>query len=95
MKTTRECFIALEKKNETIRKIIEDSYMAGQADSGVNPSYSDAQRYCNELIKAIKNSHPQTMHGALDAALIIVQDVAHNNNNTEYTEKDNERKNRI
>ena len=35
--------------NETIREIIEDAHMAGQADAGVDPVCSNARSYCNDL----------------------------------------------
>ena len=35
--------------NDTIREIIEQAHMAGQNDAGVDPSYSNAQIYCNSL----------------------------------------------
>ena len=38
--------------NDMIREIIEDSHMAGQADAGVDPSYSNAQRYCDSLFSS-------------------------------------------
>ena len=33
------------------RELIEAAFMAGQADTGVDPSYSNAQRYVDELEK--------------------------------------------
>jgi hypothetical protein len=38
--------------SKTIRNLIEDAHMAGQADSGTDPGYSDAQRYCDDLFDA-------------------------------------------
>ena len=35
--------------NDAIRGIIEQAHMAGQADAGVDPGYSNAQAYCTEL----------------------------------------------
>jgi len=35
--------------NKTIREIIEDAHQAGQADAGVDPSYNNAQAYCDKL----------------------------------------------
>ena len=35
--------------NDVIREIIEDAHQAGQADAGVDPSYSNARAYCDEL----------------------------------------------
>lgn len=37
--------------NEAIREIIEAAHMAGQIDAGVDPSYSSAQYYCNNLFE--------------------------------------------
>ena len=38
--------------NDTIREIIEDAHQAGQADAGVDPSYSNARAYCDRLFPA-------------------------------------------
>lgn len=35
--------------NDTIREIIEAAHMAGQANAGVDPGYSNAKAYCNNL----------------------------------------------
>ena len=35
--------------NDVIREIIEDAHQAGQADAGVDPSYSNAKAYCDRL----------------------------------------------
>ena len=37
--------------NEAIRSIIEDAHMAGQADAGVDPGYSNARAYCDCLFE--------------------------------------------
>jgi len=35
--------------NDVLRKIVEQAHMAGQADAGIDPSYRNAQRYCDGL----------------------------------------------
>ena len=35
--------------NDVIREIIEQAHMAGQINAGVDPSFSNAQEYCDKL----------------------------------------------
>lgn len=37
-------------KKENLEDIIEQAFMAGQNDCGVDPSYSSAKEYCNKLM---------------------------------------------
>ena len=35
--------------NDVIREIIEQAHMAGQISAGIDPSFSNAQQYCDKL----------------------------------------------
>ena len=39
---------------ESMREPLEQAYMAGQADEGIDPSYSNAQVYADEAIRNLK-----------------------------------------
>lgn len=38
--------------NEVLREIVEQAHMDGQADAGVDPSYSNARSYCDGLFSS-------------------------------------------
>ena len=42
----------LAKKAGKQRQLIEQAHMAGQADAGIDPGYSNAQEYANKVLNA-------------------------------------------
>ena len=60
---------------EQLIELIENAHMAGQADAGVDPGYSNARAYCDavaeKITEALKAQDRDTRHACAEAVLEI------------------------
>lgn len=48
-------YLHAEKTKTRLIEALEQAYMAGQAEEGIDPSYSNAQRYAERVINQVFN----------------------------------------